>query len=68
MISLNRLLKAMLQNKASDLHLTTGCSPSFRVNGRLVRTKLDSLKPLDVKELCYSILTEKQKAKLENER
>jgi len=68
MISLNRLLRAMLENKASDLHVTSGCAPSFRVNGRMVRTKLEALKPADAKELCYSILTEKQKAQLENER
>lgn len=68
MISLNRLLRAMLENKASDLHVTSGCAPSFRVNGRMIRTKLEALKPADAKELCYSILTEKQKAQLENDR
>lgn len=68
MISLNNLLKAMLENKASDLHITSGCPPSFRINGKMVRAKLEMLKPVDSKELCYSILTEKQKAQLENER
>ncbi|MFM8270271.1 MAG: type IV pilus twitching motility protein PilT [Pseudomonadota bacterium] len=67
MTSLNRLLKAMLENKASDMHITSGCSPTFRIDGRLVRTKLDSLNPNGAKDLCYSILTEKQKAQLENE-
>ncbi|NBT57706.1 type IV pilus twitching motility protein PilT, partial [bacterium] len=68
MISLNRLLKAMLENKASDMHISTGCSPAFRVDGRMVRTKIEALSPSEAKELCYSILTEKQKAQLENER
>lgn len=68
MTSLNSLLRAMLENKASDLHITAGSSPALRVNGRMVRTKLNSLKPADSKELCYSILTEKQKAQLETER
>lgn len=68
MTSLNRLLKAMLENKASDLHVTTGCSPSFRINGKIVKTKLNALSPAEAQELCLSILTEKQKAQLENER
>jgi twitching motility protein PilT len=68
MKSLNRLLKAMLENKASDMHISSGCSPAFRIDGRLVRTKLEPLVPADSKELCYSILTEKQKAQLENEK
>jgi len=68
MTSLSRLLKAMLENKASDMHITAGCSPSFRIYGRLVRTRLDPLQPSDAKELCYSILTEKQKAQLEVDR
>lgn len=68
MTSLNRLLKAMLENKASDLHITTGCSPTLRIHGKLVRTKLDSLTPSAAQELCLSILTEKQKAQLDSER
>jgi len=68
MTSLSRLLKAMLENKASDMHITAGTSPSFRINGKLVRTRLESLQPSESKELCYSILTEKQKAKLETDR
>ena len=68
MKSLNRLLKAMLENKASDMHISSGCAPAFRIDGRLVRTKLEPLAPADSKELCYSILTEKQKAELENQK
>lgn len=68
MKTLNRLLKAMLENNSSDMHISSGCPPSFRVDGRLVRTKLEPLSPADSKELCYSILTEKQKAQLENDR
>lgn len=58
----------MLENKASDMHITAGTSPSFRINGSLVRTRLEPLQPSEAKELCYSILTEKQKAKLEIDR
>lgn len=68
MTSLNRLLKAMLENRASDMHISSGCSPAFRIDGRMVRTKLETLTPSEAKDLCYSILTEKQKAQLENER
>ena len=68
MISLNRLLKAMLENKATDMHISVGCSPSFRINGRLVRAKLPSINSTEAKEICYSVLTERQKAVLENDK
>jgi len=68
MTSLNRLLKAMLENKATDMHISVGCSPAFRINGRLVRTKLPHLDPTEAKEMCFSVLTERQKAMLETDK
>ncbi len=68
MINLPGLLKAMLEHRASDLHVTSGNPPCFRVDGQVVRTKLKSLSPVDTKELCYSVLTDSQKAQLEKDR
>lgn len=68
MISLPQLLKAMLENRASDMHITSGSPPAFRVNGQVVRAKLDMLSPADTKELCYAVLTDQQKATLEEEK
>ncbi len=65
MMNLPQLLKAMLEYKASDMHLTAGSPPAFRVNGQMVRVKSPPLSPTETKELCYSVLTDYQKAVLE---
>lgn len=68
MITLPTLLKAMLENRASDMHITSGSPPCFRVHGQVVRAKVAGLTPAETKELCYSVLTDAQKAQLEEER
>lgn len=55
----------MIEKGASDLHITTGSPPQLRIDGSLVPLKMDSLTPVDTKQLCYSILTEEQKIKFE---
>jgi len=59
------LLKAMLEKGASDLHITTGCPPRMRINGDLVNYEAETLGAADTKALCYSILTDAQKHKFE---
>lgn len=66
MASLFDLLRLMIEKGASDLHITTGSPPRLRIAGRLVPVEGNpSLTPEDTKELCYSILTESQKHKFE---
>lgn len=65
MINLTQLLKVMLDYKASDMHLTAGSPPGFRVFGSISRAKVNALSASETKELCYSILTESQKAHFE---
>ena len=67
MINLHQLLKTMIERGASDLHLTTGSPPQLRIDGRLVPVKTAPLTPAETKQLCYSILTEAQKARFEAE-
>src|SRR5947209_17089185 len=63
--SLQQLLKTMVDNGASDLHITRGSAPQIRLDGNLVKLKTDALNPDDTKALCYSILTDAQKAVFE---
>ena len=65
MLSLRDLLEIMVKRNASDLHITVGVPPLVRVDGKLVRTDLDSLMPEDTKKLAYSIMNEKQRLKFE---
>ena len=67
MANLHQLLKAMVEKGASDLHITTGSPPQLRIDGKLVPLKTPPLSPVDTKQLCYSILTDAQKHKFEEE-
>jgi len=66
-ISLHALLKTMVDQGASDLHVTVGVPPEFRIQGRMAKVKTDPLTQEDTRELCYSILTDSQKAEFERE-
>jgi twitching motility protein PilT len=64
---MHQLLKAMVEMGSSDLHITTGSPPQIRVDGHVKPLKLPPLVPVDTKQLCYSILTDLQKRKFEEE-
>jgi len=55
----------MIEKNASDLHVTTGSPPRLRIDGKLVNIDHPSLNPADTKALCYSVLTDAQKHKYE---
>ena len=63
--TLEQLLKTIKTFKASDLHLNVGSEPKLRIDGSLTSLNLPILEKEDNIELLYSILTEKQKATLE---
>jgi len=65
--NLHQLLKAMVEKGAFDLHVTTGSPPQLRIDGKLVPLKTPPLSPVDTKQLSYSILTDAQKHKFEEE-
>jgi twitching motility protein PilT len=64
-VGLATLLKTMVEQNASDLHITVGVPPEYRIQGRMVKVKLDPLTSQDTKDLCYSVVTDAQKAELE---
>jgi len=66
-LNMHQLLKTMVENGSSDLHLTTGTSPQIRIDGHITPLKMPPLLPNDTKQLCYSILTDAQKRKFEEE-
>lgn len=68
MANLQEMLKAMIEKGGSDLHLTTGVPPMLRLHGRLTPMDLPPLNPAETKALAYSILTDAQKQKFEEEK
>ena len=65
MASLLQLLKFATDQGASDLHITAGSPPALRVNGRIVRIKGEVLTKEATRKLCYSVLSDGQKALFE---
>jgi len=60
--ALDQLLEAMLARRASDLHLSSDCSPMFRVDGDMMpETGYAPLSPERLKDLLWSIAPEKNR-------
>ncbi len=67
MVELQQLLESVIEKKASDLHITTGSPPQFRINGSLTTFDSVALTATDTKRLCYSVLTDAQRHKFEED-
>jgi twitching motility protein PilT len=67
MANLHQLLKAMIEKGASDLHITTNSPPQLRIDGKLHPLKTPPLAAPETKQLCYSILTDAQKHRFEEQ-
>jgi len=67
MANLHQLLKELIDRGGSDLHITTNSPPQIRVDGKLTPLSMPALTPVETKQFCYSVLTEAQKHKFEEE-
>ncbi len=63
MARIDAFFRLMKEQKASDLHLSSGNPPILRINGELLRVEHDTLESEDLKSLVYEIAPE-QKIKL----
>ena len=68
MASMHDLLKRMAELHASDLHLTAGSPPLFRIDGSLVPTEAERIPPEEVLKLAYSIMNETQRKTFEQKK
>ena len=60
MARIDGLFKMMKEQGASDLHLSTGSPPIFRLHGEMERLNFKSLSHEELKAIIYEILSEKQ--------
>jgi twitching motility protein PilT len=67
MLSVDGLLRLMFEKGASDLHITAGVPPMFRLDGEIIPTENERLKPEGCQALIYSVLTDEQKERFEKE-
>src|SRR5438552_17425780 len=63
--SLSDLLRKMLEMSGSDLHITTNSPPQVRVHGHLQPLDMPPLTPAETKQLAYSVPTDAQKHRFE---
>src|SRR5436189_3485551 len=66
-VTLHQLLKTMVERGESALHVTTNSPPQIRIDGKLVPLDMPPLTAPETKQLAYSVLTDAQKHRFEEE-
>jgi twitching motility protein PilT len=66
MIDIDELLQKAVVRKASDVHITAGLPPVFRIDGRLIPSDEERVTPSLAQKIIYSMLTDQQKQSFEN--
>jgi twitching motility protein PilT len=64
---MRELLEEMVAKGASDLHITAGLPPQYRIDGNMATTQFPVLTGDDTRRLAYSILNDEQKKRFEND-
>jgi twitching motility protein PilT len=64
-IAIHQLLKTLVDQGGTDLHVTTNSPPQIRIHGKMVPLQVPPLGPSDTKNLIYSVLTDSQKHRFE---
>jgi twitching motility protein PilT len=68
MITMEELLRTMVEKGGSDLHISAGSAPRIRVDGRLVEIpQTEIMGPENTKKLVYSVLDAQQIARFEQD-
>ncbi len=65
---MRELLEEMVGKGASDLHITAGLPPLFRVDGTVLKSEFPQLSGDETRHLAYSILNDEQKKRFENDK
>jgi twitching motility protein PilT len=65
MATLPELLRMVVEKEGSDLHITTDTPPQIRIHGHLTRVDGPGMTAADTKQLAYSVLTDSQKKRFE---
>jgi twitching motility protein PilT len=65
MARIDALFKMLHEQGASDLHLSSGAPPIFRLHGDMIPQNFKALGHDELKDILFEILTEKQKADFE---
>jgi twitching motility protein PilT len=66
-LSIQSFLEYVVQRGATDLHVSSESPPLMRIDGQLTPLPVPPLTPNEAKNLCYSLLTESQRHRFEEE-
>jgi len=64
-VTMHQLLKTLVDQSGTDLHITTNSPPQIRIDGKMVPLQLPPLTAPETKQLVYSVLTDNQKHRIE---
>jgi twitching motility protein PilU len=65
---IHELLRAMVAKKASDLFITAGFPPAFKLDGKMTPVSNQSLTPQHTQELARSLMNDKQAQEFEGKK
>ncbi|HEX4825183.1 MAG TPA: type IV pilus twitching motility protein PilT [Candidatus Polarisedimenticolaceae bacterium] len=64
-VTMHQLLKTLVDQSGTDLHITTNSPPQIRIDGKMVPLQLPPMTAAETKQVVYSVLTDNQKHRLE---
>jgi twitching motility protein PilT len=64
-VTLHQLLKILVEQGGTDLHVTTNSPPQVRIDGKLVPLQMPPVSAPETKQLTYSVMTDNQKQRFE---
>jgi twitching motility protein PilT len=64
-VTMHQLLKTLVDQGGTDLHITTNSPPQIRIDGRMVPLQAPPMQPAETKSIIYSVLSDSQKHRLE---
>ncbi|HEX5044503.1 MAG TPA: type IV pilus twitching motility protein PilT [Candidatus Polarisedimenticolaceae bacterium] len=64
-VTIHQLLKTLVDQGGTDLHVTTNSPPQIRIDGKMIPLQLPPMTASETKQLIYSVLTDAQKGRFE---
>ena len=64
-VTMHQLLKTLVDQGGTDLHVTTNSPPQIRIDGKMVPLQVPPMTPPETKSIIYSVLSDSQKHRLE---
>jgi twitching motility protein PilT len=64
-ITIHQLLKTLVDQGGTDLHVTTNSPPQIRIDGKMIPLQVPPMTPAETKKIIYSVLNDSQKHRFE---